>query len=358
MSNDNDLDAVCRAWGTLDRELLGWLDGEHRRETVANEIRWREGLLGEREYLQGLEAPEPWQQERLRLLDHGADYDRSRVDELRAEQRRHEEMTARIWEAEGILFGFADQHGIDAEPLLALVAEKWEEVQTIKVVSVLRRVKGALDRLQAEATAAAGDAARQEPAPAGADAPPAGPAAMAEPGGDGAEPPAEEVPEVPGPGKVAAGGSEVESAPPQPGADVPLVPLAATAAMGGGGGGPSAEEVPPEEGVAGASEGETEEIELVDGGFALRGKFCPLAGRPLTMLRVLVDSPHRSAKADRLREEMGVNDEKVEYPEQVIRDTAKILRKALKKAGGLSRKKNPLPHSGRGEDLAYRLNLP
>jgi hypothetical protein len=223
----DDLDAVRQAWETLDRELAGWLAGERRREAVANEIRCREGILGEREWLQGLESPEPWQQERLRLLDYGADYDREQLDKLKTEQRRHEEVTARVQEAEGVIFDFADRHGIDARPLSRLFLGGWEQDQLEEAVFVLRRVEGVLEQLQADGAAvlaqqqaddaavlaqqqaddaavlaqqqaddaaAVSDTTRQEPTPARADALPVPPAATGEPGGEGARPPTEEAP--------------------------------------------------------------------------------------------------------------------------------------------------------------------
>jgi hypothetical protein len=101
------------------------------------------------------------------------------------------------------------------------------------------------------------------------------------------------------------------------------------------------------------------EIEPVDGGFVLRGKRYPLTGRPMAMLKVLLSSPHLAARAERLRQEMGVDDETVSEPDQVVRDAAADLRKALRKATGLDKKgPNPLPSEGRGEGLAYRLDLP
>jgi hypothetical protein len=99
---------------------------------------------------------------------------------------------------------------------------------------------------------------------------------------------------------------------------------------------------------------------LAPGGFTLGGKRHSLTGRPLEMLRVLLASPDHTATADHLRKEMGVNDEAVTYPEQVIRDTAKKLRAALRgaaEAAGRACPPDPLPSTGRGRDLTYRLAI-
>jgi hypothetical protein len=61
---------------------------------------------------------------------------------------------------------------------------------------------------------------------------------------------------------------------------------------------------------------------------------------------------------------MKVDDEAASFPEQVIRDTAKRLRAALRKALGLPFKGkasqkavDPLPSKGKGEYLTYSLIL-
>jgi hypothetical protein len=77
------------------------------------------------------------------------------------------------------------------------------------------------------------------------------------------------------------------------------------------------------------------------------------------MLRVLLASPHHTATADQLREQMGVDDQAVTYPEQVIRDPAKKLRAALReaaRAAGRPFPRDPLPSTGRGRELTYRLD--
>jgi hypothetical protein len=101
-------------------------------------------------------------------------------------------------------------------------------------------------------------------------------------------------------------------------------------------------------------------LNLAPGGFTWGGKPHQLVGKPLDMLRVLLDSPHFCETANRLRQRMGVDDEGVTFPEQVIKDTAHKLRKELKKAAkaaGRTCPSNPLPSTGRGKDLTYRLNL-
>jgi hypothetical protein len=173
MPNDNDLHAVRRALGTVRRELTGWFAAEQRREQVAGEIARLEGGQYRLHWLRGYEEAEPYHLEDPRQRERGKASDRKRLKELRDERRRHEEMTPRLQAAERAVFDFADRHGIDATPLYRLVYGGWERDRPEDVALLLRRVEGALDRLQAEAAAAAGDAARQEPAPAGANAPPA-----------------------------------------------------------------------------------------------------------------------------------------------------------------------------------------
>jgi hypothetical protein len=99
-------------------------------------------------------------------------------------------------------------------------------------------------------------------------------------------------------------------------------------------------------------------LALAPGGFTLGDKPHPLTRRPLEMLGILLKSRYRSATADQLRNQLALNDESVTYPEQVIRDTACKLRKALRKAAnaaGLKCPTNPLPSTGRGRDLSYSL---
>jgi hypothetical protein len=101
-------------------------------------------------------------------------------------------------------------------------------------------------------------------------------------------------------------------------------------------------------------------VELVPAGFAYRGRIHTLTGRQLAMLRALVQARHHRSGLDELRDAMGVDDEAVNYPEQVVKDTATELRKALLGAvqkAGLSCK-DPLPSIGRGKDLVYTLELP
>jgi hypothetical protein len=100
-------------------------------------------------------------------------------------------------------------------------------------------------------------------------------------------------------------------------------------------------------------------LHLIPGGFNFHGRPYDLTGRPRAMLKALLDAPHHRLTALALRTIMGVDDEAVDVPEQVVRDTAKALRDALKKAAadaGLSID-NPLRSVGRGEDLAYILSL-
>jgi hypothetical protein len=99
---------------------------------------------------------------------------------------------------------------------------------------------------------------------------------------------------------------------------------------------------------------------LIDGGFSYRGRPYDLTGRPRALLSVILSSEYRRCSADRLRELMGINDEMVERPEQVVRDAAKDLRATLRQAvqeAGLTCD-DPLPSIGRGSDLTYILIMP
>jgi hypothetical protein len=101
-------------------------------------------------------------------------------------------------------------------------------------------------------------------------------------------------------------------------------------------------------------------VELIVGGFSYCGKPNDLSGRPLAMLQELLKSKRHRCSARELRVALNINDEDVEYPEQVIRDTAKTLRQALKEAVIKAGRKcaNPLPHIGRGPDLTYKVEMP
>jgi hypothetical protein len=106
-------------------------------------------------------------------------------------------------------------------------------------------------------------------------------------------------------------------------------------------------------------ENDDHRLALADGGFTLWGRFHLLAGRPLQMLKVLLESRHNAATSRTLRSKMGVDDKDipVECPDQVVRDTATKLRKALRKAAGKGNDYDPVPNEGRGNgDLTYRLD--
>jgi hypothetical protein len=100
-------------------------------------------------------------------------------------------------------------------------------------------------------------------------------------------------------------------------------------------------------------------LKVVPGGFSYRGRTHNLVGRPLAMLVALLGSPLRRLGVDELRSAMGIDDEAVMWPDQVIRDTAAKLRKALKRAAsevGLATD-HPLTRVGRGADLTYELRM-
>jgi hypothetical protein len=109
-----------------------------------------------------------------------------------------------------------------------------------------------------------------------------------------------------------------------------------------------------------ASPSAPEALELVAGGFIFRAKTHELSGRPRAMLAALLDTDNRRMTAEELREALAIDDDAVNFPEQVVKDTAIKLRKALKSAAlesGLSCE-NPLRSNGKGRDLTYILDMP
>jgi hypothetical protein len=102
---------------------------------------------------------------------------------------------------------------------------------------------------------------------------------------------------------------------------------------------------------------ETRKVEIIPGGFIYKGKPHDLSGAPLTMLRTLVESWYQRLTADHIREALELDDATVTWPQQRIIDIAKELRAALRKATGLPAA-NPLPATGKGKDLGYKLDLP
>jgi hypothetical protein len=101
-------------------------------------------------------------------------------------------------------------------------------------------------------------------------------------------------------------------------------------------------------------------VEVVAGGFRYGEKTHSLTGRPLKMLTAILGTKHHRCTRDELRRLIGVDDTAVTWPEQVIIDTAKKLRDALRKAvkdAGLDCQ-NPLPSTGKGADLSYALSMP
>ena len=102
------------------------------------------------------------------------------------------------------------------------------------------------------------------------------------------------------------------------------------------------------------------QVELVAAGFVYRDRVTDLTGRPLAMLAALLESPRHRCTALELRGKMVVDDDAVNYPEQVVRDTAMFLRAALKKAISAAGHscEDPLPSIGRGKELSYQLAMP
>jgi hypothetical protein len=78
------------------------------------------------------------------------------------------------------------------------------------------------------------------------------------------------------------------------------------------------------------------------------------------MLKALMGAHHRRLTADQLRAAMGLDEADVNEPDQVVRDAAKQLRAALRRAAEAAgvRCKDPLPSLGKGADLTYLLAVP
>lgn len=101
-------------------------------------------------------------------------------------------------------------------------------------------------------------------------------------------------------------------------------------------------------------------IEFIPGGFVYRGEKHDLIGRSRSLLEALLNERYGRLAATDLPGVIGIDVDAVSYPEQVIRDAAKDLRAALRRAVqavGLSCD-DPLPSGGKGKDLYYRLALP
>jgi hypothetical protein len=111
---------------------------------------------------------------------------------------------------------------------------------------------------------------------------------------------------------------------------------------------------------SGSAKGAAGSVEMIPAGFRYRGITHNLTGRPRDLLAELLRFPDHRALAGDLREAIGADDEAVNLPEQVVRDAAAHLRRALRRAvdaAGLTCD-DPLPSLGRGKDLTYRLDMP
>jgi hypothetical protein len=112
--------------------------------------------------------------------------------------------------------------------------------------------------------------------------------------------------------------------------------------------------------AANPGEEETGPLELLPNGFAYMGKDYRLTGRPRQILEALLKAPHQKRYARELCKDLQIDEDSVDYPEQVIRDATtdlrKMLRTAIQDAG--QNHEQPLPSSGRGTSLAYQLDLP
>jgi hypothetical protein len=102
-------------------------------------------------------------------------------------------------------------------------------------------------------------------------------------------------------------------------------------------------------------------IEEVPAGFRLwGGDIEPLTGKPLAVLKALLDARDNRLSADDIRRKVWPGDA-ITYPEQAVKGTVSKLRKALCQALQRRSVKVPgdsVPSTGRGADLTYQLKLP
>ncbi len=104
---------------------------------------------------------------------------------------------------------------------------------------------------------------------------------------------------------------------------------------------------------------ENDDLAIVPGGFVYGGKLNELHGRPLGMLGELLASRWRRLYVGDLVSRMAIDD--YVNQKQVVADAATELRSALKQAvkkAGFRTTKDPLPSTGKGDQLCYILALP
>lgn len=101
---------------------------------------------------------------------------------------------------------------------------------------------------------------------------------------------------------------------------------------------------------------EETELRLIPEGFSFHGKKHRLTGRPYQLLEALLKSRTKSARVGDLCSAMGIEPVDVDYPEQVVKDAAAKLKKALNKATKKAGTSTELfTSTGRGGQLAYSI---
>jgi hypothetical protein len=113
--------------------------------------------------------------------------------------------------------------------------------------------------------------------------------------------------------------------------------------------------------LANALPEEESKVTVLPGGFQLRGgERQQLVGKPLDVLGELVNARGNCRTRAELSRAVWPDVDLISYPDQAVLDATCALRKALIVALehlGVSDPKNPLPSTGSGENLAYRLDL-
>ncbi len=102
-----------------------------------------------------------------------------------------------------------------------------------------------------------------------------------------------------------------------------------------------------------------QKLHLVPGGFSIRGKVFGLTGRKRQLLESLLDSRWRRLTVHELVDKMELSTVAIDHPEQAVKDAAQDLRDELRKASRVIGEacENPLPSTGKGEDLCYCLEI-
>ncbi|HEY7428848.1 MAG TPA: hypothetical protein VH682_31750 [Gemmataceae bacterium] len=143
----NEADNVGAAIHTFRGLLPAWIEGEVQRDSLAEEIARLEGYAREpntEDHLPwAIRNPELSREERGKLLEQVQESRAKQLAEIREQQRRHDEITAKLAPAVRTLCRFAHRSGIDADPLHRLFDLGELEFRE-EVLIVLLRIDDAL----------------------------------------------------------------------------------------------------------------------------------------------------------------------------------------------------------------------